>query len=56
MWGTGGFIVHCFDRALLDHLAAGFEVLGVTDDEEGVLPRRMFGVTVRKPAASAGRR
>jgi SAM-dependent methyltransferase len=48
MFEMGGFIVHFFDRALVDHLAVGFEVLEVADYEEGKLPRRMFGVTMRR--------
>ena len=48
MFETGGFIVHFFDRALVDRLASGFGVLEVADYEEGKLPRRMFGVTMRR--------
>ncbi len=49
MFEMGGFIVHFFDRALIDRLAAGFELLEVFEYEEGKLPRRLFGVTMRKP-------
>jgi len=48
MFEMGGFIVHFFDRALIDLLAAGFELLEVAEYEEGKLPRRLFGVTMRK--------
>ena len=48
MFEMGGFIVHFFDRALIDRLAAGFELLEVVEYEEGKLPRRLFGVTMRK--------
>lgn len=48
MFEMGGFIVHFFDRGLIAHLAAGFEVIDVADYEEGKLPRRMFGVTMRR--------
>lgn len=44
------FIVHFFDRAKVEQLAAGFEIVGVDDFEEGKLPRRLFRVTMRKPA------
>jgi SAM-dependent methyltransferase len=47
-WETGGFIVHFFDRALIDRLAGGFQILEVTDYEEGRLPRRLAAVTMRK--------
>ncbi|HEY8869055.1 MAG TPA: class I SAM-dependent methyltransferase [Candidatus Limnocylindrales bacterium] len=47
-WETGGFIVHFFDRALIEHLADGFELLEVTDYLEGRLPRRLAAVTMRK--------
>jgi SAM-dependent methyltransferase len=47
-WETGGFIVHFFDRALIDRLAGGFAILEVADYEEGRLPRRLAAVTMRK--------
>lgn len=47
-WEMGGFIVHFFDRALIDRLAAGWEVVDVSDLEEGRLPRRLAAVTMRK--------
>jgi SAM-dependent methyltransferase len=47
----GGFIVHFFDRALVDRLAAiGFELVDVREEEEGRLPRRLFVVTMRAVA------
>ena len=48
MFETDGFIVHFFDRALIDRLATGFELLEVAEYEEGKLPRRLFGVTMHK--------
>jgi SAM-dependent methyltransferase len=45
----GGFIVHFFDQALIDHLAAGFELVDVTEFIEGDLPRRLARVTMRRP-------
>lgn len=47
-WEMGGFIVHFFDRALVDRLATGWEVQDIAEYEEGRLPRRLFGVTMRK--------
>ena len=48
-WETGGFIVHFFDRALIDRLAGGFEIIEVDQFEEGRLPRRLAAVTMRSP-------
>ena len=50
MYEHGGFIVHFFDRALIERLAAGFELIDVTDFTEGDLPRRLSRVTMRAPA------
>lgn len=44
----GGFVVHFFDRPLIDRLAVGFELVEVAEFEEGKLPRRLFAVTMRK--------
>jgi SAM-dependent methyltransferase len=49
MYEHGGFIVHFFDRALIDRLATGFELLDVTELTEGDLPRRLARVTMRVP-------
>jgi SAM-dependent methyltransferase len=48
MYETGGFIVHFFDRALVEQLAAGDDLLDITEFEEGTLPRRLFRVTMRR--------
>jgi SAM-dependent methyltransferase len=47
MYEHGGFIVHFFDRPLIDRLAAGFELLDVTEFIEGDLPRWLARVTMR---------
>jgi SAM-dependent methyltransferase len=44
-----GFVVHFFDRRLIDRLAVGWDVLGIAGYEEGRLPRRLVAVTMRKP-------
>jgi SAM-dependent methyltransferase len=49
MYEHGGFIVHFFDRGLIDRLAAGFTLIEVTDFTEGELPRRLARVTMRVP-------
>jgi len=48
MYENGGFIVHFFDRALVDRLADGFSLLEVHDFEEGALPRKLWRITLRK--------
>jgi SAM-dependent methyltransferase len=48
MFGNGGFIVHFFDRALVDRLASGFTLLDLTPFEEGGLPRRLWRITLRR--------
>ena len=49
MYEHGGFIVHFFDRALIERLAAGFELIDVSDFTEGELPRRLARVSMRVP-------
>jgi SAM-dependent methyltransferase len=48
LYGSGGFVVHFFDRELVERLAAGFDLLEVRESEEGDLPRRLFTVVQRK--------
>ena len=48
LYEMGGFIVHFFDRALVDRLAKDFEIVEIVEFEEGELPRRLFRVTQRK--------
>ena len=50
MYEANGFIVHYFSRGLVERLARGFDLLDVTELEEGDLPRRLFRVMQRKPA------
>jgi SAM-dependent methyltransferase len=53
-WEMGGFVVHFFDRAFVERLAAGWEELDLAEYEEGRLPRRLYGVTMRKPGRREG--
>lgn len=48
MYEVGGFIVHFFSREKVERLAKGFQLLKIDEFEEGVLPRRLFRVTLRK--------
>ncbi|NUT35297.1 MAG: class I SAM-dependent methyltransferase [Hamadaea sp.] len=45
----GGFAVHFFDRALVDRLAAGWQLADVHTFTEGELPRRLWRVTQVRP-------
>ncbi|MHB8718671.1 MAG: class I SAM-dependent methyltransferase [Candidatus Dormibacteria bacterium] len=49
LYENGGFVVHFFDRPLVDRLAAGYVLDDVAAFEEGGLPRRLWRVTQRKP-------
>lgn len=51
MFENGGFIVHFFDRALVDRLATGFTLLDLSAFEEGSLPRRLWRITLRREGA-----
>jgi SAM-dependent methyltransferase len=48
MYEVGGFIVHFFDRAKVEHLAEGYEILEIEEFEEGGMPRRLLRVTMKK--------
>jgi SAM-dependent methyltransferase len=48
MYETNGFIVHFFSREKVAELASGFEILSIDGFEEGLLPRKLFRVTLRK--------
>ncbi len=48
MYEMGGFIVHFFDRALVEQLATGNDVLEIAEFEEGTLPCRLFRVTMQR--------
>lgn len=48
MYEVGGFIVHFFSREKVEHLANGYEILGIDEFEEGPLPRKLFRVTLKR--------
>lgn len=50
MYEVGGSIVHFFSRHTVEHLAQGYEIVSIDECDEGELPRRLFRVTLRKPA------
>jgi SAM-dependent methyltransferase len=48
MYEHGGFVVHFFDRALIERLSDGFVLVDVSVFTEGELPRRLARVTMRR--------
>ncbi len=48
LYENGGFVVHFYDRQLVDRLAEGFEIEDITAFEEGDLPRRLWRITMRQ--------
>src|SRR4030042_2890363 len=48
MYEIGGFIVHFFSEAKVEHLAKGYEIVSIDTFEEGELPKKLFRVTLRK--------
>jgi SAM-dependent methyltransferase len=48
MYEHGGFVVHFFDRALIEQLSEGFVLVDVSEFTEGELPRRLARVTMRR--------
>jgi SAM-dependent methyltransferase len=51
LYENQGFIVHFFDRAKVERVAKGYEIVAIDEFEEGKLPRRLFRVSLRKSAA-----
>jgi SAM-dependent methyltransferase len=51
LYENQGFIVHFFDRAKVEQLASGWDLLGLEELEEGKLPRRLYRVIMRKPVS-----
>lgn len=47
LYENQGFVVHFFDRAKVEQLASGWELVRVDELEEGKLPRRLYRVTMR---------
>jgi SAM-dependent methyltransferase len=48
LYELNGFVVHYFDKAMVEHLAGGFDILDIEEFEEGTLPKKLFQVTLRK--------
>jgi len=45
---TAGMIVNYFSKEKVEHLAKGYEIVGIDEFEEGKRPRKLFRVTLRK--------
>ena len=52
LYESGGFIIHFFGAATVERLADGFEIVELSEFEEGSLPRRLYLATLRKPKPS----
>lgn len=50
LYENQGLIVHFFDRAKVEELARGWELVSIDEFEEAKLPRRLYRVTLQKPA------
>jgi len=50
MYEVGGFVIHFFSREKVEHLAQGYELVGVDEFEEGALPKKLFRVALRRKA------
>ncbi len=48
LYEAGGYIVHFFSRATIEHVAEGYSIESISEFEEGALPRRLFLVTLRR--------
>ncbi len=48
MYEVNGFIVHFFSLEKIKQLAKGYEIIGISEFDEGELPRKLFFVVLRK--------
>lgn len=49
MWEIGGgFIVHFYNREKIEHLATGYQIVGIEEFEETGLPKKLYLVTLKK--------
>lgn len=48
MYEVGGFIVHFFDKEMIEELSEGYKILQTNELEEGGMPRRLYLVTQQK--------
>jgi hypothetical protein len=50
MYEDEGFVVHFFNREKVERLASGYQIVQIEEFEEGMLPKKLFMVTLRKQA------
>lgn len=48
LYEVGGFIVHFFDRAKVESLTDGYQLIDIHEFEEGGLPRKLYQVALKK--------
>ncbi len=48
IWERGGFAVHFFCRETVGELSEGYDIIDITEFEEGDLPRKLFLVILKK--------
>jgi SAM-dependent methyltransferase len=48
LYELGGFIVHFFDRGMVQRCAEGYHIVAVEQFEEGALPRRLWRITLQR--------
>lgn len=50
VWEMNGFIVHYFSMDKVRRLAEGYEIVETSEFEEGMLPKALYEVVLRKPS------
>jgi len=48
MYEVGGFIVHFFDKEMIEQFSEGYEIVQLDEFAEGGMPRRLYFVVQRK--------
>ena len=48
LYESNGFIVHFFSKEKIKKLLSGFELIDISNFEEGSFPRRLYRTTIRK--------
>lgn len=48
MFEIGGYIVHFFSKEKIEMLSNGYDLLEISDFEEGALPKKLYYVVLKK--------
>lgn len=48
MFQVGGYIVHFFSKEKIEMLSKGYDLLEISDFEEGALPKKLYYVVLKK--------